>query len=199
MHKVFISYHHENDQWYKDYLVRVGYQYSIFIDRSVDTGDIPDHLSDQDIREIIRDEYLQDSTVTIVLVGTETRRRKHVDWEIYSSMYDGRVNKKSGILVIMLPPTDYGPIHVAHGQSEKALYPDVTSWVSFESRAEYEHRYPYMPDRLIDNLLKPEAIISVIPWSRINEVTLEYLVEVAFRDRVRCEYDLRRQMRRANS
>ena len=81
MHKVFISYHHQNDQLYKDRLVDLAEQCSIFIDASVDTGDISDHLSDQSIRETIRDEYLRDSTVTIVLVGTETRRRKHVDWE----------------------------------------------------------------------------------------------------------------------
>ena len=53
----------------------------------MDTGDISDELSDARIREKIRDEYLRDSTGTIVLVGTETKRRKHVDWEIYSSMY----------------------------------------------------------------------------------------------------------------
>ena len=103
MHKVFISYHHDNDQHHKDSLVTFGEQNQIFIDRSVDTDDISDGLSDESIRELIRDEYLRDSTVTIVLVGTETRHRKHVDWEIYSSMYDGRINKKSGILAIELP------------------------------------------------------------------------------------------------
>ena len=30
MHKVFVSYHHRNDQWYKDQLVEFGKQYSIF-------------------------------------------------------------------------------------------------------------------------------------------------------------------------
>ncbi len=95
MHKVFISYHHENNQDYKDCLVSMGKRHRIFIDRSVDTGDISDDLSDEEIREKIRDEYLRDSTVTIVLVGKKTKRRKHVDWEIYSSMFDGKVNKKS--------------------------------------------------------------------------------------------------------
>ena len=85
MHKVFISYYH-GDQEYKDDLVKLSDQRGIFVDRSVDTGDISDDLSDERIRELIRDSYLRDSTVTIVLVGTETQRRKHVDWEIYSSM-----------------------------------------------------------------------------------------------------------------
>ena len=34
MHKVFISHHHDNDQWYKEELVKFGEQYSIFVDRS---------------------------------------------------------------------------------------------------------------------------------------------------------------------
>ena len=103
MHKVFISYHNTNDQQYKEELVEFGQRYSIFVDRSVDTGDIPDTWTDEQIRRAIRDRYLRDSTVTVVLVGPETRRRKHVDWEVHSSMYDGKVNKRSGIVVINLP------------------------------------------------------------------------------------------------
>ncbi len=199
MHKVFISYYHENDQQYKNALVELGRRYSIFIDESVNTGDISDDLSDQRIREKIRDEYLRDSTVTIVLVGTETKYRKHVDWEIYSSMYDGVVNKKSGILALNLPGTsDF--YTAAHGDEEKkCVYPDVTQWISVDSRTEYERRYPYMPDRLIDNLLKPEAKISVAPWDKINVRSLEFLIDAAFRDRGSCEYDLSRPMRRRNS
>ena len=199
MHKVFISYHHDNDQSYKDGLVNFAEQNHIFIDCSVDTGDIRDDLNDEYIRELIRDEYLRDTTVTIVLVGTETKRRKHVDWEIYSSMFDGRINKKSGILAIELPTTNGDLVSAARGQEEKSLYQDITSWISINTRAEYERRHPYMPDRIVDNLLKPEAKISVVPWSRINESTLRTLVEVAFRDRVNCAYDLSRPMRRANS
>lgn len=202
MHKVFISYHHERDQNHKNELVKLGDRNGLFIDMSVDTGDISDYLSDESIREKIRDEYLRDSTVTIVLVGTETKRRKHVDWEIYSSMYDGTVNKKSGVVVLNLPVTGSERVTAAHGEEEKKqLYPDITSWTSIHSREEYEHRYPYMPARLIDNLIKPEVKVSVAPWKRIenNVAGLEFLVEVAFRDRGRCYYDLSRPMRRVNS
>lgn len=202
MHKVFISYHHEYDQRYKDSLVEFAKQQSMFIDLSVDTGDISDSLKDESIREKIRDEYLRDSTVTIVLIGTETKRRKHVDWEIYSSMYDGTVNKKSGILVITLPTTynDDECIHAPYGQAEKNLYPDIMSWTRINTRIEYERRYPYMPDRIIDNLLvDPDARISVTSWKRINVKSLKYLVDIAFENRSRCKYDLSRPMRRANS
>lgn len=199
MHRVFISYHHGNDQGYKEDLVEFGEKNSIFIDQSVDTGDIADSLSDERIRETIRDEYLRNSTVTIVLVGTETRRRKHVDWEIYSSMYDGAVNKKSGILVVNLPGiSDY--FRAAHYREKVVVYPDISSWTSIDTREEYERRYPYMPDRIIDNLINPETRISVAPWDRINDATtLKFLVDATFVDRSRCEYDLRRPMRRTNS
>ena len=199
MHKVFVCYHHDSDQAYKDMLVELGEQNQIFIDRSVDTGDIADGLDDGYVRELIRNEYLRDSTVTIALVGTETRRRKHVDWEIYSSMYDGTVNKRSGILVINLPTTGSKLACAPHGEAEKDLYPDITPWTSINTRADYERRYPYMPDRLIDNLLRPAARISVLPWNKIDRETLGHLVEMAFRDRAQCEYDLSRPMRRANS
>ena len=117
----------------------------MFMDASVDTGDIPDDMDDESIRRKIRDEYLRDSTVTIVLVGTKTKNRKHVDWEIYSSMYDGTVNKKSGIVVIMLPNTNAQIVTAPHGQEEKNLYPN-SEWESVSSRAGYERLYPSMPD-----------------------------------------------------
>jgi len=200
MHKVFISHHHRNDQGYKEALVGFGEKFSIFVDRSVDTGDIPDDWTDERIRRAIGDEYLRDSTVSIVLVGRETRRRKHVDWEIHSSMYDGPVNKRSGIVVINLPGVSEDEFTAPHGDEEKRLlYPHVTSWVHVEERTEYERRYPYMPDRIIDNLMKADVKISVAPWDRINERTLEFLIEAAFRNRTDCAYDLRRPMRRANS
>lgn len=198
MHKVFISHYHRKDQGYKNSLVKFGEENSVFVDRSVDTGDISDDLSDEHIRRIIRDKYLRDSTVTIVLVGTDTKHRKHVDWEIHSSMYDGDVNRRSGVIVINLPGVSRY-FNAPYGQEEKKLlYPDIMSWVSIDVRAEYERRYPYMPDRIIDNLLKQDVTISVAPWERINEKTLAFLIEAAFRNRFNCKYDLSRRMRRAN-
>lgn len=200
MHNVFLSYHHHNDQSYKDSLVRMAREHGIFIDKSVNTGDVDDSLSDNRIREIIRDEYLRDSTVTIVLVGQNTKRRKHVDWEIYSSMFDGKVNKKSGILVVNLPGTsDLGV--APREQEKKVVYPGIQSWISVHSYAEYERWYPHMPARIIDNLLKHDVKISVVPWARISASpdNVRWLVEAAFRDRANCNYDLSRPMRRANS
>ena len=200
MHKVFISYHHRSDQIYKNELIRIGNGFGVFIDKSVDTGDIDEDLDDQVIRMKIRDDYLRDSTVIVLLVGLETKTRKHIDWELYSSMFDGTRNKKSGILAIYLPSTGCFNYFAAHGLEEKRLiYSEQRSWTHLGSRAEFEAWYPYMPDRIIDNLLAPRAYISVVPWNRITTHNLEFLIDVTFRDRGSCEYDLSRKMRRRNS
>ena len=201
MHKVFISYHHKNDQYYKEQLLALNNLYNIFLDYSVDTGDIDDDLDDSTIRELIRDEYLRDTTVTILLVGTETMNRKHVDWEIYSSMYDGRLNKKSGILVVNLPTINCTYYTAAHAGEKERVYPDTTNWMSIGSRTDYESRYPNMPARIIDNLLKRDAKVSVVNWGRIENDpdTFSFLIDATFNDRAICNYDLGRSMRRANS
>ena len=198
MHKVFISYHHSNDQGFKDSLVKYGADYGIFIDKSVDTGDISDDLQDQTIRQKIRDEYLRDSTVTILLVGTETKGRKHVDWEIYSSMIDGQVNKKSGLLAVNLPSIDNGRVWSAHGVQEKNVVFSDIQWGSYNGRSDVEQMFPYMPSRIIDNLVNG-AKISVLGWDRLNVQRLKLLLDSAFANRAICNYDLRAPMRRRNA
>jgi len=201
MHNVFISYHHANDQYFKDYLLDINKLHKIFLDGSVDTGDIDENLTDERIREKIRDEYLASTTVTILLVGAETKKRKHVDWEIYSSMFDGIKNKKSGILVVNLPTINCTTFTAVHANEKEVLYPNVTQWTSITDRAEYERRYPYMPDRIIDNLLKKEAKISVANWDTLTSdvSNLKFIIDATFNAKETCVYDLSRPMRRANS
>ncbi len=198
MHKVFVSFHHDNDQKYKDSLVKWGVENNIFIDGSVDMGEIPDDWTSQQIREYIRDEHLKDTSVTILLVGTETKNRKHIDWELFSSMYDGKKNKKSGILVINLPSVDC-KYHTLCSQEEKtAVLPDVKNWITITDRTEFERRYPYMPARIIDNLVKPGVNISVVNWSDINVKNLTLLVDKAYDSRILNDYDMSRPMKMKN-
>ena len=42
MHKVFVSFHHANDQKYKEGLVSWAEKNKVFIDGSVDMGEIPE-------------------------------------------------------------------------------------------------------------------------------------------------------------
>lgn len=198
MHRVFVSYYHFDDQVYKDALVKWARENNVFIDGSVDTGDIPDYWDDQKIREEIRDKYLKDTSVTVVLVGPNTRHRKHVDWEIYSSMFDGKVNKKSGIVVVMLPETHCNDCHIPYTNEKEQIYPEIKSWVSVNSREEYERRYPDMPERIIDNLMKDGVSISVVGWEKITPDNMRMLLDNAYENRAKQQYDLSRQMRRRN-
>lgn len=198
-HKVFISYHHANDQLYKEALQRFNEEYEIFIDGSVEMGEIPEDWDAQKIREYIRDEHLKDTTVTILLVGTETKNRKHVDWELYSSMYNGKRNKRSGILVINLPSTNCSNHTLCSQEEKKAILPNVKNWISIDNRTEYENRYPYMPARIIDNLLKQGVNISIVNWDDITVGNLKLLIEKAFESRTTNEYDLSTPMRMKNS
>jgi len=103
-HNVFVSYHHANDQFYRNEFEKLFAQiYDIMVSKSVQIGEIDSNLNTETIRQKIRDEYLRDSTVTVVLIGAQTWQRKHVDWEIGSSIRDTRLNPRSGLLGIFLP------------------------------------------------------------------------------------------------
>jgi Thoeris protein ThsB, TIR-like domain len=108
--KVFVSYHHGNDQWDREKFEGLFAKiYGVMITKSVQLGDISTSLPTDTVRQKIRDEYLRDSTVTVVLIGKETWKRKHVDWEIASSIRNTKLNKRSGLLGILLPDhPDYG-------------------------------------------------------------------------------------------
>lgn len=198
MHRVFVSFYHRDDQSYKDALVEWAKEHEVFIDGSVETGDIPDEWDDQKIRETIRDEYLRDTSVTILLVGPNTKHRKHVDWEIYSSMYDGKKNKKSGIIVVMLPETKCDGCHIPYANEKSQIYPEITNWVKVDSRNEYEQRYPDMPERIIDNLMADGVKISLTTWNKLTPSNLRLMIDNAYENRLTQSYDLSRDMRRRN-
>lgn len=198
-HKVFISFHHTNDQWYKDELCKFNDKYDIFIDESVYDGDIDDeNMTDQEIRKAIRDKNLRNSTVTILLVGTETQYRKHIDWELYSSMYDAPINHRSGILVIMLPSTGCKCTYAGHdGESSDVL--SGTDWYSkylISSYVDYRNKYPYLPDRIIKNLMNG-AKISIINWNEVTVGKLTKLIDNAYNDKDNTTYVFP-EMRRKN-
>lgn len=100
-YKVFISFH-EKDIEYKNRLVQA--LNSKAIDKSFSPGDIHDmNLKLDEIRRRIRDDHIADAVVTIVLIGTCTWQRKHVDWEISASLIDRRNNERCGVVGLLLP------------------------------------------------------------------------------------------------
>lgn len=207
-HKVFISYYHVDDQWYKGELLRQNEAsgYDVFWDWSVHEDEIDDtYLTSERIRQIIRDDYIKDSTVLILLCGENSRHRKHIDWELHAAMFNTQKNPQMGILVINLPTINQ---HCrASGDIEKALVSPGSTWISFSTRNEYETAYPYMPDRIIDNfyagVLDDEIVsISVVDWNRVSgsPALLKQLVHIAYeRGNSSKHYDHSRKLRGRNS
>lgn len=204
MTKAFVSYHHANDQWAKEHLAWLATSFGCFEDMSVNTGDISDDdtRTSESIRIQIRDHYLRDSQVTILLCGSDTKGRKHIDWELKSSMINTRLNNRSGILVLALPSV-FNNRWLCSMEGEKAsIYPDYKGeWTSSKSLAKYRERYPYLPARIVDNLHNPKVRISIVPWERIEShpQKLNWLVENAAQYGPVNEYDLSRSMRRRNN
>lgn len=205
-HRAFISYYHHDDQRYKDYLIKMQefnietmQMQSIFEDFSVHENEIDDTgLSSEQIRCIIRDEYIKDATVLILLCGENTKKRKHIDWELHAAMYDSPANRQMGIIVINLPTIKQGIR--ASSEEEKPLLSDFGQWYSIDNRAEFEAQYPYMPSRIIDNFVK-EVPITVVEWSRIENhpTILKQLIDNAFNRRFDFTYDHSSPLRRQNS
>lgn len=106
-HKVFISLHHKDDD-YRNMFSE--FMEGNFVDKSVGDEDIDDNpLRTEAVRQRIRDNFISDATVTVVLIGLCTWQRKHVDWEIGASLRATERNPRCGLLGIRLPShPDYG-------------------------------------------------------------------------------------------
>ncbi len=105
-HKVFISYHHECDEYYRNEFERLFG--SVFVNKSVGYNEIDSQNSTDYIKRLILEEYITDASVAVVLVGQESSCRKHIDWEL-SAALDKKVGGYSGLLGICLPGhPDYG-------------------------------------------------------------------------------------------
>ena len=103
-HKVFISHYHADDDEVKKFIDYFCEEKDIFTPKVVgDDYDTTINSNDSDyIMRRIREDYLADSTVTIVLIGKETAKRKYVDWEIASTIRNDKNNKRSGLIGIYL-------------------------------------------------------------------------------------------------
>ena len=103
-HKVFISHYHADDDDVKKFVDYFCEEKGVFTPKIVgDDYDTTINSDDSDyIMRKIREDYLTDSTVTIVLIGKETANRKYVDWEIASTIRNDKNNKRSGLIGIYL-------------------------------------------------------------------------------------------------
>jgi hypothetical protein len=101
--KVFIS-HYKGDRIEVDnFIKRFGH---LFISKVLGANDNDEFINSTDtdyVMKRIRGKYLDDSTVTIVLLGSCTHSRRYVDWEIKSSLRYDAYNLPNGLIGIVLP------------------------------------------------------------------------------------------------
>ena len=99
-HRCFVSHHEANSIAVKAFIDEFS---DVFTAKTVGVTDADDFINSEDadyVMRRIREKYLSDTTVTIVLIGECTKARKYVDWEIASSLRDDPVNGRSGLLGI---------------------------------------------------------------------------------------------------
>jgi len=95
--KVFVSYHHDNDQvWYNEFSRVFASTYELISDNSLDRR--IDSEDPEYVERRIRENHIKGSSITIVLCGSETWKRKYIDWEICGTLYC-----KHALLGILLP------------------------------------------------------------------------------------------------
>ena len=106
-HKCFISFKTE-DAKYKTEIQKWSDNNKVdMIDKSLNE---PIDSEDEDyIMRKIREDYLADSTVTIVLIGVHSaenqgeEEQKYIKRELQASLYNGKNNTRNGVLGVVLP------------------------------------------------------------------------------------------------
>ena len=116
-HKCFISFKKE-DRYYRDELDKL-FDGKNVINKSLDK--VIDSENGDYIMQVIRNDYLKDSTVTIFLIGEHSSENEGNDLngdknyfikkELQSSLYNGVGNTRNGILGVVLPEM-YNKIYV---------------------------------------------------------------------------------------
>ncbi len=112
-HKVFISYHHDDQDEVEDFIETFADEREVFITRALGAGmsqDIIDSTNTDYVMQRIRELYLKDTTVTIVLIGQCTWARRYVDWEIQASLRHGETITPRGLIGIVLSSAGKKPV-----------------------------------------------------------------------------------------
>lgn len=161
-HKAFISFHHNDEAHRNEFEEQFG---EYFICKSVQDGDIDPDNSAEYTATLVADDFISDSSVVIALYGAETRKRKHVDWEISAGL-NRKVGGHSGLVVIILPTFPIRP---------------------FDSLGNYKQEmlYPYLHPRTAANI--QSGFAKVYFWKcdyQLNEVNIGDIIHEAFERRV---------------
>jgi hypothetical protein len=104
---VFISFYQGDRAAVDAFVQRWTVQERVFIPKALGIAFGADLVNSDNTEYVmgrIRQGYLADSTITLVLIGTCTHSRRFVDWEIKTSLRQGQNYTPNGLLGILLPP-----------------------------------------------------------------------------------------------
>lgn len=125
-HKTFVSYYHDDDQEYRTKFENLFND--LIVCKSVQKDDIDSDNSDEYIKQLIQKDYLADTTVLVVLIGPNTKHRKHIDWEISGALNHKVGDGYAGLIGILLPThPDYGKTTYNSNNLPKRLAANVES------------------------------------------------------------------------
>lgn len=160
--KCFISYHHADQELVNRFVRDFDHTHDTFIARGLGEempGDVIQSTDTDYVMRRIREKFLHDSTVTIVLMGRCTWARRYVDWEILSSLRRGQYAHPNGLLGIKLPTFAGFPPRFEDNLSNNwpavdcyarhMEYPTSTASLVAEIEAAYQRRTTH--DHLINN------------------------------------------------
>src|SRR5262249_29159417 len=98
---VFISFHQGDRAAVDEFVDRWAYREGVFTPKALGVSTNDDFINSGNpeyVMSKIREKYLGDSTVTIVLMGVCTHSRRYVDWEIKTSLRRGDNYTANGLL-----------------------------------------------------------------------------------------------------
>lgn len=104
--RCFISYHHADELATRHFIQTFSTSGQVFTSRALGIELEPDIVNSSDTDYVlrrIRERYLANTSVTIVMIGRCTRSRRYVDWEIAASLRNMPGGPANGLLGIKLP------------------------------------------------------------------------------------------------
>jgi len=153
--KVFISYCHLNQREAELFVAR---WQNVFTARALGMAFSQEMINSDNpayVMSRIRSEYLGDSSVTVVLVGTCTHSRRYIDWELKASLQRGD-SLPNGVVAFLLPSA-----HNHNGQL-----------------------YPFLPERLDANYRYLDNTTYARYWFMPeNEEQMRQCIETAYNTR----------------
>jgi len=156
-HKTFVSYHHQDQEEADKFIRTFDHGGDVFIARAVGNDETMDELisSDNDdyVMQRIREDFLSDSTVTLLFIGKDTWSRKFQDWELAASLDQGPVaGKPNGVVAILSPELTEAMLpdrladNLQSGYAKLYAYPkdwsQLAGWIeeAYQAREDEEKR-----------------------------------------------------------